>query len=198
MDNAYDTFAVIIIIPKQIEKGKTSKGQASLFLEKALQMQGKENPLVCYILHTGSSKKKSLQMIESNVPSIILFIFFDQVFHLSYLFQNLNRKKNQILDISFYYNLFLSCQNISIKCLAIIGEYFLCNVRQMFFFWISLYLIYCYYYMFNVLAVIASKHENVTHQAIFLRNSAKIDSTSSRGGRLVLCTRKIYIIYVIT
>ena len=49
MDNAYDTFAVIIIIPKQIEKGKTSKGQASLFLEKALQMQGKENPLVGYI-----------------------------------------------------------------------------------------------------------------------------------------------------
>ena len=27
------------------------------------------------VLHTGSSKKKSLQMIESNVPSIILFYF---------------------------------------------------------------------------------------------------------------------------
>ena len=160
-------------------------------------MQGKENPLVCYILHTGSSKKKSLQMIESNVPSIILFIFFDQVFHLSIL--ESESEKNQTLDINFYYNLFSSCQNISIKCLAIIGEYFFvqCQV-DVFFFWISLYLIYCYYYMFNVLAVIASKHENVTHQAIFLRNSAKIDSTSSSGGRLVSTTRKIYIIYVIT
>ena len=62
------------------------------------------------------------------------------------------------------------------------------------FFWISLYLIYCYY-MFNVLAVIASKHDNVTHQAIFLRNSAKIDSTSSRGGRLVLLVK--YISYML-
>ena len=67
----------------------------------------------------------------------------------------------------------------------------------MYFFWISLYLIYCYYYMFNVLAVIASKHENVTHQAIFLRNSAKIDSTSSRGGRLVLLLVK-YISYMLS
>ena len=50
--------------------------------------------------------------------------------------------------------------------------------------------------MFNVLAVIASKHDNVTHQAIFLRNSAKIDSTSSRGGRLVLLVK--YISYMLS
>ena len=51
--------------------------------------------------------------------------------------------------------------------------------------------------MFNVLAVIASKHDNVTHQAIFLRNSAKIDSTSSRGGRLLVLLVK-YISYMLS
>ena len=51
--------------------------------------------------------------------------------------------------------------------------------------------------MFNVLAVIASKHENVTHQAIFLRNSAKIDSIPrvSTTDRLLLVK---YISYMLS
>ena len=52
--------------------------------------------------------------------------------------------------------------------------------------------------MFNVLAVIASKHENVTHQAIFLRNSAKIDSIPrvSTTDRLLLLVK--YISYMLS
>ena len=53
--------------------------------------------------------------------------------------------------------------------------------------------------MFNVLAVIASKHENVTHQAIFLRNSAKIDSTSSLSLSTAGCRLLVkYISYMLS